>query len=246
MPWLDNFLAVPTIGVRIKTKFKSVLLFRDSLVQLFDYLTDKYQEIQIKEVNIWGFSITPVNKSGFCYQVNQHNIAINYKYHISQKIVSGKFPTFEQPELKLYSELLSINFDEISRVLKFIETINDIKYDRIGIVADTNLPVDSLPPGIVYFIDHLGKPWNKELIKVDSTLLSKLNEGKSHIDQCHHAIKFNKSVTDGELIFKLDWQRLYSEPLLLDFNKIKEEISLCINQALNYFERFGEGDLNYE
>jgi hypothetical protein len=113
-------------------------------------------------------------------------------------------------------------------------------------VADTNLPVDSLPPGIVYFIDHLGKPWNKELIKVDSTLLSKLNEGKSHIDQCHHAIKFNKSVTDGELIFKLDWQRLYSEPLLLDFNKIKEEISLCINQALNYFERFGEGDLNYE
>lgn len=71
------------------------------------------------------------------------------------------------------------------------------------------------------------------------------------LQKCHHILKYNNKGVDGketesEVIFNLDYQRYFIDYNTIQNNKIEENIDDFINTALEYFEKFGQGDLNYE
>jgi hypothetical protein len=245
MSWLDNLLSVPAIGVRIKP-ISSINQFQNSLNNIFDILRDKYSEIKIQQTDLWGFAIKPSKISGFNYNIKLNNIGISYSYHLTQNIISGKFPVIEYPELYIYSDLLNNNSDEILFIFDVFTEIADIKYDRIGIVADSTLPKDNYPPGVATWIEYMGAPWDGKITKIDISMLSRLIDNDNYIDQCHHLLNFDDSVQGNEVKFKLDWQRIFNKPISPANNNLCNDLNSCISSAKEYFEKFGEGDLNYE
>lgn len=242
MPWLNNVLAFPYIGIRIKTKLTSVNALRDSFGPLLDYLETKYGVIDIKQADLWGYSLTPKFKSGFCYRVVHNDILVNYNYKIIQRTQLGSFPFNEIPEIIPYTDLLYQNLDEIKRVFSLLRTVRDITYDRIGIVAEASLAKDNFPPGVIAWIDHLGKPWGN-IVKIESSLLSKISEVDAYYDQCHHILNFDVLDLQKEIIFKLDYQRIFKVSVGFNYGRISTDITSCLDKALEYFEKFGEGDL---
>jgi hypothetical protein len=126
--------------------------------------------------------------------------------------------------------------------------LKGFKYDRIGIVASIGSDKESLPPGVLKWIEHLSKPW-RELIKSESSLLAKLQENKEngYRDQCHHILKFDDTTPEIGIRFTLDWQRFFKKPILISEAKgLPANLISCKHEALTYFQQFGEGDLNYE
>jgi len=246
MSWLDNLLSVPAIGIRIRSDLSFMNQFQNSVHKILEILKDKYGEIEFKKADIWGYLIRPAKVSGFNYIISFNKINTFYKYRLQQKIISGKFPTVEYPDLKLYSDILNDNLKEILFVFEELKEIKGIKYDMIGIVADSTLPKDGFPPGIISWIDYIGKPWGKKVSKLEMTLLAKLHENETYYEQCHHSIKFDEPDPDNEVEFKLDWQRVSNEPISLETNRLLDDLNSCLSKANIYFEKFGEGNLNYE
>jgi hypothetical protein len=80
-------------------------------------------------------------------------------------------------------------------------------------------------------------------------LLAKLEENKQggYRDQCHHLLKFDNTTPETGIRLALDWQRLFETPILLsETNRLLDNLTSSKDGALNYFQQFGEGDLNYE
>lgn len=243
MLWLDNILAVPAIGIRIKVEISELVNFRDNIIPFFDFLNKKYEKIEVKQKKLFGFSVEAPNLS---YTILPDNIIADYEYNVLQQEVSGSFPKTLTPELKSYTELLALIFDDIKYVIDIVGKLKHITYDRIGIVAKVNLSQDSLPPGIISWIKYLSRPWGMDIIKCETLLLVKLNESIISSDQCHHLINFNETTPEKGYEFKLDWQRIFKEPRPINFGKIIVDIEACKTEAINYFENFGAGDLNYD
>jgi hypothetical protein len=243
MLWLDSVLAVPAIGIRIDVKINEINRFQENMIQFMDYLKNRYDVIEVKRKAVFGYA---VNTPGPSFVLAPNNIVAEFEYNIEQKEISGDFPIIEKPELKLYSEILQMLSDDIHNLFGIFKNIKNITYDRIGIVAKTNLSKESIPPGILTWIDYLGKPWGTKLLKSESTFFLRLLELDNYFNQCHHLIKFDETLEDKGFDFKLDWQRAYKEKLIFNYDKIIFELNSCISEAKDYFERFGAGELSYE
>jgi hypothetical protein len=236
-------LAVPAIGVRIDMKINEVNTFQEKIIYFLDYLKDKYKLIEVKRKAVFGFA---TNTPGPSFIITPNNIVAEYEYNITQKDIQGDFPIIEKPELRLYSEILEMLKEDIHHLFGIMKEIKNITYDRVGIVAKTNLSKESIPPGLVALIDYLGKPWGKKILKSESTFFLRLLETDKYYNQCHHLINFDETLEDSGYDFKLDWQRAFKEKPLFDYGKIITELESCKSEASNYFEKFGAGELNYE
>lgn len=243
MLWLDSVLAVPAIGVRIDVKINELNSFQQDILNFITYLKEKHDLIELKRKSVFGFVI---NTPGPSFEIVPNNLVAEFEYQITQKDISGEFPIIEKPELKLYSEIIHMLLDDIYMLFGTLKSIKNITYDRIGIVAKTNLSKESIPPGIVAWIDYLGKPWGTKLLKSESTFFLRLLETDKYYNQCHHLIKFDEIIEEKGFDFKLDWQRSFKEKIIFDNDKIISDIESCISEALDYFEKFGAGELNYE
>ena len=55
MIWIDNVLAVPAIGILIRTKLSSADTMQGSFGPLLEYLDTKYGGIKIERPELWGY-----------------------------------------------------------------------------------------------------------------------------------------------------------------------------------------------
>ena len=245
MLWLDGLLSVPAIGILLKPNFKNIFLFQERLVAFIDLISKEYDELVINKLEEWGYSIkTP--KSGFSFKLSPRNIIVEFSYVLEEKLQAGAFPAYDIPELSSYSELLEKTKKYIQELVHGLKDIEGFEYRRVGIVAETDLDKESPPPGISAFLNHLGKPWKGPLTISETKLVAELNKGDNYIDRCHHLLSFNEEVPGMGYRLKLDWQRLFKEPVPLEPAKLQRAIDDCITKAKGYFETFGEGDLNYD
>lgn len=251
MIWLDTLLAVPVVGIHINPEFKEVFEFQKRIGNFLDYLRkDKALEkgnIEIKAEEIWGYSIS-VRKTGFSFTLTPNDIIGQYSYEIKQITQPGSLPTFEPPETIAYSQLLEKTLSYIQEFITLIKDLKGFQFERIGIVANVGGDKESLPPGVLRWLKHLSKPWGT-LIKSQSILLAKLQENKEaqYRDQCHHIVNFDDTIPEAGVRFTLDWQRFFEKPVSMsDMNVLPANLLSCKNEALNYFQNFGEGGLNYD
>lgn len=247
MIWLDGVFAVPVIGIRLEPHFKELLAFENGFLSFINHLhEDKKLDLEItKTKEIWGYSVS-LKKKGFNFKIYPTNIVIGFAYEIEEERRPGKFPHYIIPNLTTYSELLKGISEYTEAILHNLKDVRGFKYNRIGIVADASLNKESFPPGLNNWIDYLGKPWKGQTRKIEAVLLAKLDETQVYYDQCHHHIKFNEESPESGFEFKLDWQRLFKEPLRFDTKNMLETVAQCQEEAIKYFEKFGEGDLDYE
>lgn len=242
MLWFDGLLSVPGIGVRIKPNYKEANVFNEKMIDFIEYLSEEYDDLEIKKKEIWGYSISS-KKSSFSFDIARKDIVVQCSYSIVQEPQAGKLPKFVMPEVKTCSELFNNIFEYIQKIFEVIKDIKGFKYDRIGIFSDINIDEESIPPGVAAWIKNLSKTLAGELSQANSMLLMKLNETEGHHEQCHHFINFDQSSIENGYHLKLDWQRVYDTPILLTYKSIIEDINICKREAFTYFQKFGEGGL---
>lgn len=246
MLWLNEVLAVPALGVHIKTEFKTKPKLIDCLAEFSHDLSNAGNSLIIEQKELWGFQIIFKN-SGFKYTLTPNNIVGSFSYLISEEEQPGGFPHIQTPSLKTYIELVEELEKHFFSLLQVMENLVGIEYDRIGMVTYVKLDKDSLPPGLVAWIGYLSKPWGTELIKSNTKLLTKLHEGSDFHDRCHHDLRLDEeTIETAGVELRLDFQRIFTDGIAFKKNELIAKIGLCKETALAYFEKFGEGDLNYD
>lgn len=176
--------------------------------------------------------------TGVSYDVDQHNIVVAFHYPVSV-VQDGRTPAFvkvgeRQPFTELASDLLETTAEFCGALVKKAR-----KLQRIGIVVNVRLPPDALPPGVEQFLKHLGRPWGK----TPQGVIARITAGLDDDDLCHHQIQWNE---EGDVMqLTLDWQRYFRPTREADAKTTQKLTAEAAKDALAYFDRFGEGDLDY-
>ena len=242
MLWLDGLLALPTIGIQLVPSLKEISLFNDGLNDFTDHLFQEYSDINIEVKDIWGYTLN-AKKVGLLFSLSHNNLVMSSGYHVEKKPRPGKLPGFEMPELKSYSENFDLLYGHFKKLFNSLKDLRDLKFNRIGIVAETNISQESLPPGAEKWIKSLEESLGNTLIHSKTSLLARVFDDEDHSDQCHHIVDFDDSKPELGIHLKLDWQRLFKNSVILEQNNTLKSIDTCGKAAFEYFEKFGEGNL---
>ncbi|RLC03420.1 MAG: hypothetical protein DRI57_29145 [Deltaproteobacteria bacterium] len=143
MLWLDSVFAVPTVAVRLETNYGAVSDIQKRIMPFIDKLHKSGRIQRIEQKEIWGYSLIA---GGFTFHLRNDNIAVSYAYSVDEISRPGTLPSFEMPELRTYSEIMKETCEYVREILLSLDAVDDLRYDRIGVVADANLEGDSLPP----------------------------------------------------------------------------------------------------
>lgn len=242
MLWLDGLLAHPTIGIKVIPSFKEIDVFRTGINSFIDYLIQQYSDLDIEITNIFGYTLR-AKKVGHFFSLTHENIVAGVGYYFKKKPQPGKLPKFEMPEVQSYTEDFALLQQHLDKLLTCLTELKSFKFNRIGIVAETNIDKDSLPPGVQKWIKNLEKSLGNTLIHSRTSLLSRILENDKIKDQCHHIIDFDDYKPELGVHVKLDWQRLFNTHQSLSHNNTLEHITACKEDAFDYFEKFAEGNL---
>jgi hypothetical protein len=248
MIWLDSVLAVPIIGVRISPNFAEISEFQKRQHKFIDFLSRQEattkENLQITGDNLWGCSISLLN-SGFSFRVTPTDITGQFVYYIGRIEKPGSLPSPQSPIVLPYTEIIDRLSKYLANIFDSVRELREFKLEMIGIVANISGTRESLPPGVSRWLEHMAKPWGG-LVKSEALLLSKISENADYHDQCHHALRFDETLPNAGINIMLDWQRVFKQPLALgEVASLSGNVELSKTDSLKYFQKFGEGDLNY-
>ena len=112
---------------------------------------------------------------------------------------------------------------------------------RVGIVSNTSVSYDELPPGIFRFIDYIGRPWNSSPEEFRIQIMGEIKKEKDFSDRCIHHLA--RTENKEELInITFDWQRNFSLGKPLALESLIEILRDAEEEALAYFEEVAEGN----
>ena len=242
MSWLDRVLAVPLVGLRFSPQFWSA---EDSLSRLRPRLRDwaaAKREVQASVLNAFQFRLDAGD--GLVYLVNSDNVTVQFQYPTSMDDAPGSLPAPKfTVERAAYSELLGRVVEETADLLGDLAR-ESLPLIRIGVVASISMSEDEWPPGVAAFVEHIARPWGGGVPAMSGRITGIINDEGGASDRCHHTFE-RDTDRGGGLRLTLDWQRLYAEPLQLDPASARKSIEEGTLNALRYFERFAEGDLDF-
>ncbi len=245
MSWLDGVLAVPTIGVHTKIEYDSVMNFEGNVGKFAYKLENSGEKFRIERKELWGYEITC--DSGYAFLINRNNFVASFKYLFIEKDQPGALPHMEVPQVLSYTEICSQIEDYIDNLFVAFNNIPEMVYDRIGIVTSANLEKTTTPPGVKKWLEYLGRPWAGDLVDINAKICTNLSNDGDYADRCHHSIEYaSEKVEETGFRIILDWQRKFNKKQSISVGNFKDRIGVCKNKAFEYFEKFAQGDLEYE
>jgi hypothetical protein len=244
MTWLDHTLAAPVVGCTFRPSFQSSQEYIAALRPLLKKWREK-SDLEISEQTPLSLSIN--SKTGFNYSFESDKFAVRFQYAVQIKPKPGQIPSEIEngPDVRKYSELLASIIEEYCEVFDHIVGSESRGLQRLGIVANCRLDGRLLPPGVARFAKYLARPWGGSLAKCQAHLLGNIAETEKTRDRCHHQIDMDDDRKD-DVRFTLDWQRSFISEIELGRGKLlREQFKKCSAAAVDYFERWGKGDLDY-
>jgi len=245
MLWLDSVFATPGIGIRLRPNYSEVLTFQSRVTTFLDFYKEKFGHLEVRPLDIWGYSLSSA-KSAIFFEISPKNILAQVRYPLYSIPTPGQFPRLEIPKVSICTKLLSQLMEYLGKLLTTLQDFGRFSYDRIGIFVIVDFDKSSLLPRIEDWIRDLGNTLTGELVKSDTVLFTKLSEEETHTDQCHHTIRFDESKKEISYELILDWQRVFNTPPPLNHRRLLKDVETCKEEAIAYFDRFGQGDLYHE
>lgn len=239
LTWLDQVLAVPTVGVQIVPNFRMASQLAQSAAPVIDSIFGEEGEINLDAKN--PFQLSFRTKTGFSFNLSPTDLVVAFNYAVVSKRRAGSLPAVEEIRIRPYTTILEETGERIRDVLRTLSACHEINAMRIGIVAAARVDKGALPPGVQDLVEDLGKPWGTPVVKANSSLLVNLLENQEATDRCHHTITFDDAREPKEVHVTLDWQRVLNEPKRMAGGDSAAIIVECRKQALAYFQRVGEG-----
>jgi hypothetical protein len=187
--------------------------------------------------------------NGVTVRLDSQNVTVQFKFAGEVVEPAGKPAqlVMKGPDLK-FSELMEKVLDATTSILDQLGELDpERRLFRFGLVANSRLDGEDLPPGVARFRDHLQRPWARA-DKVVADLLGVLSESSDVVERCHHYIDINSDREKGrDVVLRLDWQRVWKAGTKLPRGRDKKRVFLdgCAAAAVAYYDRFGLGDLDY-
>lgn len=240
--WLEKVRAVPTIGARSRTTFESaatILPRLRSLLAKWDSLGGL--KISFED----NFKLKVERPDGLQLQVTHDNVVCKF-YYLTQLLEKGT----ADPALKAaraytpYRDLLKLVSEAFLEVVNELNKGGNREIVRIGVVAEGAVDPSDLPPGFSAYFEYISRIWNGGDLEMRGDIISTLSDTDEYSDKCHHNITYSR--TSDTLPFILDWQRYFKSPVTSAINKLTSTMEPITGASLDYFGKFGLGDLGYD
>lgn len=240
MNWLDQVFATPLIGVLMTGSFSRIESIRNDVLALADATLQRDESVTLTEKKSHGIEIH--EKTGYSTIIDPKQFTVEYRYNLDHETVPGKLPRQVTTTLTPFSELLDGCKSRANELIRIFSEHGAVQCARVGLIMRTTLDPDNLPPGIQSLLDFYKHPFTGSLIKVNSTMLSIVDERDDETDRCHHHLNIDTLQKTPQMDFTLDWQRLFSGNKSLaresDFRSTVEE---SISAALEYATEVADG-----
>ncbi|MGM0601270.1 MAG: hypothetical protein ACQETH_15780 [Candidatus Rifleibacteriota bacterium] len=231
MKWFDNFLALPTIGL----KYNHSPILSLKIPEILARAMPKEESWQLRIENPVKASIS--NGETLARLQNKH-LAVEHRQSLVETRKPGLFPEVKIPEKLFYEHKLGIIKETISKVWSEFPAENDVSVRLIGIMMVCDLPYEQLPPGIAGYLDSFKGFWQKDVLEMDNNTTVKVDEHEKGFDRCHHSIEIFGNE-EKVVNVSLDYQRIFEPGLNPGKENLLEIIEEVADIALDYFETFG-------
>lgn len=232
--WLNRAVAVPTIGFAFDPHIRaSAFVWRD-----LEQLVNSWSEEGVHVVEPEPLKIRIDQASGVHCTIDQQNIVVGFGYPVAMTEDGRQIAFLKVGEKRAFTDLLALVQRASADVCGAL--VKKRQLQRIGVVAAVKLPPDAPPPGVDAYMQHLGRPWGTRPRAVVSRITAELGPS----EQCHHQVQWQLEGTVMQLT--LDWQRRFEPKREVDAQALAKLALDASESALKYFDRFGEGDLNYD
>jgi len=200
-------------------------------------LTTRWAREPIQVADLEPMKIRIERSSGVHCTIDQQNIVVGFSYPVALTEDGRQLAFVKVGEKRAFTDLLPLLRETAADLCSLLVKKRSIS--RIGVVANVKLPPDAPPPGVEQYLNHLGRPWRSAPEAVVSRVTARL----SVTERCHHQLQWQTDAT--VLALNLDWQRLYEPPREVEAKSLEKLAVEACDSALQYFDKFGEGDLNY-
>ena len=224
---------MPTLGFAFNPVIRhGAFLWRD-----LEELTTRWSHEPFQVSDLEPMKIRIERSSGVHCTIDQQNIVVGFSYPVAVTEDGRQIAFVKVGEKRAFTDLLPLVRETAADVCGVL--IKKRLVSRIGVVANVKLPPDAPPPGVEQYLHHLGRPWRSAPEAVVSRVTARL----STTERCHHQVQWQTEST--ALALNLDWQRLCEPPKEVDAKSLEKLAVEACDSALQYFDKFGEGDLNY-
>jgi hypothetical protein len=239
--WLDTLVSVPTVGLQMVPTFAAYFRYAALLEPMLDEIISREPTLELgidpKTATAFTFRTT----KGWAYTVGLDAITIQFAYRTKEQPVAGGLAVPEAPKIEPFSSLAEEAITQLARVLSHLANEKP-KVRRFGLLVNTIMKRSDAPPGVTDMIAAHSSFFGGPVIKSDATFLANMITGGDHTDRCHHSYSFDDTESPDHISVKLDWQRVFKTALRFP-SSASEQLRPLKDEALKYFERFGQGGL---
>jgi hypothetical protein len=239
--WCDKLASTPSVGLKIDSRFLSSSSVLNALAPILDRWVEG-DKLRFSIERQDPFNLVFTTDDGFQYGIEQSKIYVNFTHRIKPKATSGGPPVMEMLSQALpYTTLLPQAAERVVEAALLVPDGKGRQVTRIGIVATTTVAREDLPPGIVRFIEYLGRPWRGSVPGLSLQIIGDIGKASTWTDRCIHAV--NKPEETDELVtLSFDWQRTLATGRAITSDNLNELFLSAQKAALQYFEDLAEGN----
>jgi hypothetical protein len=240
LSWCNKLASVPGAGFGLDAHFASGEAILNAISPITDKLFDD-PKILFNITHHTSFEIRFSTLDGFNYSLEPSKLSVEFVHRMRPRVVSGGAPIMEMLSRPLpYADLLPVVMRKLIEVALIVPNARTRNVTRIGVISHTAVAEEEAPPGVIRFIEYMGRPWRGLLETFSMQISSEVGKGPGYRDRCHHTIVRSEDK-DALLAVTLDFQRLYTASIPLQMTPLKEASDRVEKAALKYFEDVGEG-----
>ena len=242
--WLDRLIAAPTLGVLLRPRVFTEHEYTSALRVLIDECLTQGGNYERTSADRSGLPSAELSfPDGYTYSVSASELTVQFKYfhHLDHPEDPGTLPKTVKysHEFEPYGKLLENTLTKTKRLFEKFPGADKRTLLGLASVASCVVDLKSPPPGVKAFLDHLQHPWEQGFVNGRLTFVANLNDS----DVCRHQVDWGHAQDVANVT--LEWQRSFSPETEVSGDSLFEHLSQCIPDSIQYFERFGAGDLNY-
>lgn len=240
MSWCDKLASTPSAGFGLDWHFATSDAVLTGLSSILDPLV-KNEKPQFNINRNDTFAVNITTQDGFSYGVEPSKIYVGFQHSMKFKPVSGGAPIMEMLSTPLpFTTLLKSISRRLAETTLSVPGHKTRKITRVGIVTTTLLDEDDAPPGIVRFIEYIGRPWGGLVENYSIQITSLISKTPDWTDKCLHQI-IRPSDPDELTNITFDWHRTFAQGIGISPDHIRSIWFRAEHDALAYFEELAEG-----
>ena len=243
MSWCDKLASTPSAGFRLTPSFIPSSTIMDNLAEMFNGMClDGKPTFNVELMD--AFALAFNTEPGYRFSADPMSVGVSFNHRMRAVPSSGGPPVMELISKPApFTALLAEVNKRLSEITNLLPSKKGRSITRVGIVSSTNVDFDDAPPGIQEILNNIPRPLGGSFHFMNASIGTTIKTSTNYIDRCTHSMSIPENRT-GMMSLNFDWQRTFTNPVLIVSGASERILEDAENAALAYFERVAEGGLS--